>query len=179
MSLAHDFLIEFRQTRDFKRTIPLFLKDEQLRTAIFNEIASDTYPFPEYSSWIAIHFFEKYPKLMTKAQCNLMIQTLLKTTNHSVQRNLTNTLVNAPFSCAENGELLDKLFLFLHQAEALPALKYHSLRMIEKHYLPHYPELVRELKTIFEVIATHPKPSMQAMARNFEKKYRKHPFYVD
>jgi hypothetical protein len=179
MSLACDFLIEFRQTRDFKQIIPLLVKDETLRTAIFNEITSEIYPFPEYSSWIAIHFFDKHPELMTRSQCDLMIQTLLKTANHSVQRNLANALVNAPFPCSENGELLDKLFQFLHQPEALPALKYHSLRMIEKHYLPHYPELVRELKTVFEIISIHPKPSMQAMARNFEKKYRKHPFYVD
>lgn len=177
MNTAQEFLTEFKTQRDFKSATKLLKKDEQLRSAIFQEIASDQYPFPEYSSWIAYHFFEKHPELMNQELFELMIQTLLQTTNHSVQRNLSNTLVYAPFPCSENGELLDKLFLFLHDPEALPALKFHALRMIEKHYLEAYPELVRELRTIFEVISTHPKSSMQAMARNFEKKYRKHPYY--
>ncbi|MNJ84558.1 hypothetical protein D3C87_20150 [compost metagenome] len=177
MNAAQEFLTEFKTHRNFKSATTLLAKDEQLRTAIFEEIASDQYPFPEYSSWIAYHFFERKRKLMTRELFDLMVHTLINTSNHSVQRNLSNTLVYSPFPCSENGELLDKLFLFLHDSEALPALKYHALRMIEKHYLKAYPELVRELRTVFEVISTHPKPSMQAMARNFEKKYRKHPYY--
>lgn len=177
MNAAQEFLTEFRVQRDFKSATVLLAKNAPLRTAIFEEIASDQYPFPEYSSWIAYHFFEKHPELMTKELFEGMVRTLLNTNNHSVQRNLSNTLVYAPFSCSENGELLDKLFLFLHDSEALPALKYHALRMIEKHYLETYPELVRELRTVFEVISTHPKASMQAMSRNFEKRYRKHPYY--
>lgn len=177
MNAAQEFLAEFRTQRDFKSATALLAKDTQLRTAIFEEIASEQYPFPEYSSWIAYHFFDKHPELMSKELFELMFRTLLSTNNHSVQRNLSNALVYAPFSCSENGELLDKLFQFLHDSEALPALKYHALRMIEKHYLETYPELVRELRTVFEVISTHPKASMQAMSRNFEKRYRKHPYY--
>ncbi|WP_343632547.1 hypothetical protein [Fluviicola sp.] len=177
MNQAQAFLNDFKSTRNFAELVPVLAKDEAFRTAIFEEIESEEYPFPEYASWIAVHFFEKFPGLMSREQFNSMVAVLLRTANHSVQRNLTNTLVNAPFDCSENGELLDLLVDFLHQSEALPALKHHSLRMIEKHYLPVYPELMRELRTLFEVISNHPKASMQSMARNFEKKYRKHPFY--
>lgn len=178
MNAAQEFLTEFKSQRDFKSASVLLANDPAFRSAVFEEIASTQYPFPEYASWIAYHFFEKHPELMSRELCDLMVHTLIHTTNHSVQRNLANTLVYAPFPCSENGELLDKLFHFLHDPEALPALKYHALRMLEKHYLKAYPELIRELRTVFEVIATHPKTSMQAMARNFEKKYRKHPHYV-
>ncbi|AEA45879.1 hypothetical protein [Fluviicola taffensis] len=177
MNAARDFLTEFKSIRNFAEIVPVLVKDEELRTSIFAEIESEEYPFPEYASWIAVHFFDKHPNLMTQNQFDSMISVLLKTSNHSVQRNLTNALVNAPFDCSENGEVLDLLIDFLHQSEALPALKYHALRMIEKHFLPAYPELMRELKTLFEVISNHPKKSMQSMARNFDKKYRKHPFY--
>lgn len=178
MNEAQAFLTEFKNQRDFKSATALLAKDSAFRTALFNEIASEQYPFPEYASWIAYHFFEKHPELMTPELYERMVHTLIHTTNHSVQRNVCNTLVYAPYSCSENGALLDKLFYFLHDPQALPALKYHALRMLEKHYLKAYPELVRELKTVFEVIAVHPKASMQAMARNFEKRYRKHPHYV-
>lgn len=177
MNTAQEFLTEFKTHRDFQSGTALLAKDEHLRKAIFEEIASEVYPFPEYSSWIAIHFFEKHPELMTREQFDLMVSVLLQTKNHSVQRNLSNALVCAPFDCSENGALLDLMIDFLHQSEALPALKYHALRMIEQHFLPAYPELMRELRTLFEVISNHPKKSMQAMARNFEKKYRKHPYY--
>lgn len=178
MNPAKTFLNDFKTTRNFAQVIPFLVKEEALRSAVFKEIECEEYPFPEYASWIAIHFFEKHPDLMTREQFDSMVAVLLKTKNHSVQRNLSNALVNAPFDCSENGELLDLLIDFLHQSEALPALKFHALRMIEHHFLPAYPELIRELKTLFEVISNHPKKSMQAMARNFEKKYRKHPYYV-
>lgn len=177
MSAAQTFLTEFKSTRNFNEANSLLVANEALRTAVFEQIATTEYPFPEYASWIAVHFFEKYPELMTRSQFDLLVSVLLQTSNHSVQRNVTNALVSAPFDCSENGELLDLLITFLYQSETLPALKFHALRMIEQHFLPAYPELMRELCTLFAVIANHPKKSMQAMARNFEKKYRKHPFY--
>lgn len=177
MNAAQEFLSDFKSTRNFQEVVPLLVRDGELRTAVFEEIESETYPFPEYASWIAVHFFEKHPNLMIRNQFDSMISVLIRTKNHTVQRNVTNALVNAPYNCSENGELLDLLIDFLHQPEALPALKFHALRMIEKHFLPAYPELMRELKTLFEVISNHPKRSMEAMARNFEKKYRKHPYY--
>lgn len=177
MNSAQAFLIDFKSSRNFAEAVPLLAKEKKLRNNVFKEIENDAYPFPEYASWIAVHFFEKHPDLMDRQQFDSMVSVLMNTSNHSVQRNLTNALVNAPFDCSENGELLDLLIGFLHQSEALPALKHHALRMIEQHFLPAYPELIRELRTLFEVISVHPKPSMQAMARNFEKKYRKHPYY--
>lgn len=173
------FLLEFKSTRDFKAVIPMLVGNSDFRDALFREVAGTEYPFPEYSSWIAIHFFEKHPDLMSHEQCELMLNVLLKTENHTLQRNLTNALVYQPFDCSENAGLLDKCFEFLLQPEALPALKHHAFRLIEKHYLPVFPELVRELKPIFELMSTHPKKSMQSMARNFAKNYKKHPYYAD
>lgn len=178
MNPAQEFLIEFKSTRNFGAVVSLFVKDKQLRSAIFNEIEGEHYPFPEYASWIAVHFFQKHPQLMTRTQFDSMVKVLLQTTNHSVQRNLANALVSAPFDCSENGELLDRMIDLLQHSESLPALKYHTLRMIEKHFLPAYPELMRELRTIFEVISADPKASMRTMSKDFEKRYRKHPYYA-
>ena len=177
MNKAQEFLTEFKIGRDFQSACLLLANDEALRTAIFEEIENEEYPFPEYASWIAVHFFEKSPELMTREQFDSMVSVLINTSNHSVQRNLSNALVYAPFDCSENGELLNLLIDFLHRPEALPALKYHALRMIENHFLQAYPELMRELRTLFEVLTNHPKKSMQALSRNFQKKYRKHPYY--
>lgn len=177
MDQAKTVLSDFKSSRNFQEMVPLLVKDEAMRNAIFKEIECEEYPYPEYASWIAVHFFEKHPNLMTRSQFDSMVSVLMKTKNHSLQRNLSNALVYSPFDCSENGELLDLMIDFLHQSEALPALKYQALRMIEQHFLPAYPELMRELKTLLELLSNHPKKSMQAMARNFEKKYRKHPYY--
>lgn len=169
---ARDFLVEFRSTRDFKTTIPVLLENEQLRNEVFRCIGSTEYPLPEYGSWLAIHFFQKHPKLFSKEICDFMIDILLKTENHSVQRNICTILWNYKLDLSENTELLDKFFDFLINPESLPALRIHALKNIEIHYLKKYPELLNELFSVMEMLQEQTLPSMQSMIRNFNKKYQ-------
>lgn len=172
MSSVTDFLLDFKSHRDFKTTIPLLEKDNSLRNAVFQEIAGETYPFPEYSSWIAIHFFEKNPTMFTTEICDFLIEVLLRTTNHTVQRNICTTLTHFKGDLSERTDLLDKLFFFLSETETLPALRIHALRNIEQHYLKKYPELLSEILSVLELLEQHEFPSVRSMIRNFYKKYK-------
>src|SRR6218665_3101842 len=109
---VQEFLLDFRKTRDFKIVIPLLEGNENFRNKVFEQVGAKEYPFPEYSSWIAIHFFQKHPKLFTENWCSFFIEILLKTHNHSMQRNICTTLFHYKGDLSENTELLDKLFDF-------------------------------------------------------------------
>ncbi len=172
MSSVTDFLLDFKSHRDFKKTIPLLVENDSLRNAVFNEISSETYPFPEYSSWIAIHFFEKYPAYFTREKCDFLIEILLKTKNHTVQRNICTVLWHFKGDLTERTDLLDKLFFFLAETDSLPALRIHALKNIELHYLKKYPELLTEVFSVLELLEQHDLPSIRSMIRNFYKKYK-------
>jgi hypothetical protein len=175
---AKDFLLEFRKTRDFDLVLPLLCRNETLQHEVFQYIASPTYPFPEYSSWLGIHFFNAYPEKMSLSLCKEIIEVLLITTNHAVQRNCTAMLESAPYQLTENGNLLNKLIDFLLTNDSLTALVYHSINVIEKQFLPVFPELLIELKVIVDTWHNHSKPSFRSMARNFNKKHQNNPYYV-
>ncbi len=177
MTETEKFLEEFRKTREFKVILPVLKSDENLRVALFNEIKSIQYPFPEYSSWIAIHYFNAFPEDFTSEWIETCIETILKTSNHTVQRNLISSIGQAPIKISERGDVLDRLIHFIMDPEALPALKLHSIRAVEFHFIPTYPELIRELKSIFELLENDPKKSIQMMCRAFHKKYKNHEQY--
>lgn len=171
---ARDFLLEFKNTRDFKVSNRLLYNDAAFREELFEQVTSDEYPFPEYSSWIAIHFFKRHPKFFSEEFCTDFIRVLFKTDNHTVQRNLCAVLVFYKGNLSENVELLDKLFFFLTDKETLPALRVHALRNLEKHFLKRYPELIAEISSAFELLEEYQQPSIRAMIRNFRKKHKLH-----
>ncbi len=169
---VRDFLQEFRKTRDFKVTNRLLYDNVAFQKELFEQIATDEYPYSEYSSWIAIHFFRRHPKFFSETFCNDFIRVLLKTTNHTVQRNVCAALIFYKGNISENVELLDKLFFFLTDPDSLPALRVHALKNLEKHFLKRYPELLSEIASAFELLEEHQQPSIRTMIRNFRKKHK-------
>ena len=177
MSEIELFIEAFRKTRKFTEIIPHLKSDERFRTALFCEIESNQYPFPEYSSWISIHYYNQYPEDLTVEWVEKSVNIILTTSNHSVQRNLVCVLAQTPISLTENASFLDRLLFFIMDPEALPALKLYSIKAVEFHFIPTYPELIRELKSIFELLVNNPKRSIQMMCRDFHKKHKHHAYY--
>lgn len=168
-----EFVLEFRSTRDFDQAIALMETSERLRQEIFQTVMEKEYPLPEYSAWLAAHFFMKNKLMLTDYWCNFFVDELLRTDNHTSQRNLSMILNHFKGDLSERSDLLDKLFEFLTHPDSLPALRIHALRNIEKHYLKKYPELLNELFSAMEMLQEQTLPSMKSMLRNFNKKYRK------
>ncbi len=168
-----EFVLEFRSTRDFPQAIALMEKDERLRTEIFQTVLEKEYPLPEYSAWLAAHYFMKNKLQLTDYWCNFFVDELLRTDNHTSQRNLSMILNHFKGDLSERSDLLDKLFDFLTHSDSLPALRIHALRNIELHYLKKYPELLNELFSAMELLQEQTLPSVRSMVRNFNKKHRK------
>lgn len=164
------YILEFKKVRNFQEVNKDLLSDTTFRENLFALIVDEEYPFPEYSSWIAVHFFEKYS--MNFVEYELIWKTFVQTNNHSVQRNTLNALVFAPFAIDENGEVLNRVFEILANPQSLPANLFAGFKILEKHYLKKYPELLPELKAICLHLTQSEKASVKAMLRSFDKKHR-------
>jgi hypothetical protein len=164
------YILEFKQVRNFQAANTDLLADKSLREAVFSLIKEEEYPFPEYSSWIAVHFFSKDG--MKENEYSLLWKTFVSTDNHTVQRNTLNALLSTQFPLSENGEVLDRIYQLISRPQTLPANLFAGFNVLEKHYLKKYPELLPELKAICLHLTQSEKASVKAMLRNFDKKHK-------
>ena len=178
MTKMEEYLDDFVFGRDLASSYVHINSNAIFRKELILHVASSNKKHAAYSSWILCHYFEHFPDSMSAEEYHFIVDTLITTKNHSVHRNACNCIVFANYDCSEDGQLLDQLFAFMADSDSLPALIYAASHCIEKHFLPKYPELMQELKNLYVILAKHEKPSMKAMARKFEKTYKKHPFYV-
>jgi hypothetical protein len=167
------FLDEFKQVRDFKSSFPLLLGDERFRNELFAQIETGRYPYSEYASWIASHFFEAHPSFFVEWAPKFR-SVLLTITNHTVQRNLVHIFSRTKVGFEEDGEFLELLIGFIRNPESLPALKVNAFKAIETQYLKAYPELIPELQLLLQLHKEDNRPSIQSLIRYFTKRYSRH-----
>ena len=166
------FLDSFKRTRDFKSVVPILLEDSGFRTSLFNQIASNKYPYSEYASWIAQHFFEEHPHLL-ESWIEPFKTIILTLDNSSIQRNLLHIFATINVSIEEDGLFLNQLIDFLKKNESPPALKVNAFKSIEKQYFKSYPELISEISLLMDLHREDTRPSIQSLRRYFQKKYSK------
>jgi hypothetical protein len=166
------FLEAFRQVRDFKGSFPLLLEDTAFRTALFREMEPNVYPYAEYASWIAQHFFERHPEHFPE-WVPFFRKILFTTGNHTVQRNLVHIFIHNKVALEDDGEFLELLIGFVRSAESLPALKVNAFKAIETQYFDAYPELIAELQLVIGLHKEDARPSIQALVRYFQQRYSK------
>lgn len=161
----------FRKDRRFDLIITRMAGDEHFRTALLHEISCREYPYPEYASWIAHHYFKQHIEQLQQ-WIPFVRKVLLETDNTSVQRNLANLFHLEVLPVSEDGVLLDLFLSFLESADAPPALKHAALRSIEKQFFPAYPELIPEIGQLLFLHQEDRRPSIESMRRNYRKNYK-------
>jgi len=166
------FLDTFKRTRDFKSVLPILLEDSGFRNHLFKQIASNQYPYSEYASWIAQHFFEKHPNLF-ESWIEPFKTIILTVENSSVQRNLLHIFATIKVSTEEDGLFLNQLIDLLKKNESPPALKVNAFKSIEKQYFKFYPELISEISLLMDLHREDTRPSIQSLRRYFQKQYSK------
>jgi hypothetical protein len=172
MSEVRDFLDIFKTKRKFKPLFPRLKTDPEFRNALFSEIALNEYPYAEYASWIAQHFYEHTRSDLSEWK-QQFIDLLQTTRNHTVQRNLMHIFTRVKANVQDDGEFLSCMLAHFENPESLPALKVNAFKAIEKQYLRAHPELLSEVKLLMDLHANDERPSIQAMRRNFQKRYAK------
>jgi len=172
MSEVRDFLDVFKTKRRFKSVFPRLKTDPEFRNALFSEIAVNDYPYAEYASWIAAHFYEHTRSDFSEWK-DQFVELIQVTRNHTVQRNLVHIFTKVKANVQEDGEFLSSLFAHFENPESLPALKVNAYKAIVKQYLKAHPGLLSELKLLMDLHSQDERPSIKAMRKNFEKRYAK------
>lgn len=169
MLQAKEFILAFRKERNFLSLNERLREDETFRNELFLLLNETQYPFPEYVSWISVHFFEK--NKMTALEFELLWTIFVKTENHTIQRNSLNALNFTHFELDQNGQVLNRVLEMLSNPQTLPANLYAGFKVLDTFYLKKYPELLPELKAICSNWKNSDKTSIRSMIRSFDKKY--------
>ncbi|MBI3237476.1 MAG: hypothetical protein HYZ43_01300 [Flavobacteriia bacterium] len=167
------FLDQFKRERNFTSVLPQMNEFPEFRSALLHQIERNVYPYSEYASWIAQHFFKAYPQYFEE-WVPFFKSIVLQTPNHSIQRNVTHLFMDKKVSIEEDGELLDHFLKAFASSDSLPALKMTSFKAIERQYFKAYPELIHEVALIMELHKEDKRPSVQSIRRYFYKKYTTH-----
>lgn len=168
MQSPRDFILSFHADRNYTRFVDELLADSTLTEGVLQLLYEENYPFPEYSSWLFAHVSKRKPKELNPFHSRL-IDVILQTNNHSVQRNLLGMLLDLPLIEHREGELLDFCFRELVSSESKVALKAYSMYMIVR-FLKNYPELKTELESAIDIVAQQPQtPAFYGAARKVRK----------
>src|SRR3989338_3821781 len=100
------FLDQFKRERNFTSVLPQMNEHPEFRSALLHQIERNVYPYSEYASWIAQHFFKAYPQYLEE-WVPFFKTGLLQAPNHSIQRNGPPLFIGKKGDPEEDGELLD------------------------------------------------------------------------
>lgn len=157
------------KTRDFTKVAEKFIQDPSLLPELIEVATSDLkHPYPEYASWLLIHVVKKTPEIVEPFQSSL-IDTILRSKNQSVLRNLTNVCVELPLIEYRESEFLDRLIELLKDDSNKVALFVYSIYKLIQFTLK-YPEIKHEILGIIELKQSREiQPSIKIAIRNYLK----------
>lgn len=171
MKNTESLILAFRNDRDVSKFVKLSLVNEKTIPELIAFTTYETYPFPQYSSWLLIHIAEKYPARILPYHAQLIDQYLILI-DPSAQRNLANCLTKLPSTTYREGELLDLLFNQLIDSTSKVAVKVYAMYLIVD-FIQKFPELKSELIAILEKNLVHESPAYHAAVRKVMKRLAK------
>lgn len=168
---TESLILAFRNDRDVSKFVTLSLVDEKTIPELIAFTTHETYPFPQYSSWLLIHIAEKHPARILPYHTQLIDQFLILK-DPSAQRNITNCLTKLPSTTYREGELLDLLFNQLTDSTSKVAVKVYGMYLIVD-FIQKFPELKSEFIAILEINLVHESPAYHAAVRKVMKRLAK------
>lgn len=126
----------------------------------------EEYPLKEYASYALTHLQKQKTDL--EPFHNRFIDTLFKTDNQSVLRNLTNILSQQEPTSYRESELIDLLIGFVQDPKNKVALHVYSIYVLVK-FVKLYPELKDEIAEIIELNSEGKTAAWKMATRNFHK----------
>jgi hypothetical protein len=160
------------KTREFTRLANQFIENpSDIAELVEVSGSKEPHPYPEYASWLLIHITRKAPQLIEAYQ-HKFIDTILRSSNQSVLRNLLNSCVSLPLIEHEESAFLDRLLDFVKDDTNKVALQVYSLYKLEQ-FVEKYPEILPEINGILDLKEENNlQPAMRVAIRNFRKEHR-------
>lgn len=168
MDEVRRFLLEdFRWAMDRQKLLGPFLADSKKVDALVQITSNlEEYPLKEYASYALTHL-QKQGVDLSKYR-KIFIDTLFKTDNQSVLRNLANMLYQMKPTDYRESELLDLLLSFLNDSKNKVALHVYSIYNLI-HFVKKYPELEDEIRAVIMHNSKGKTAAYRIAIRNFEK----------
>jgi len=170
MDEIHRKLEDFRATRDIPKFTKYFLEDQKRFEGLLKCIYDlESYPFAEYGSWLLVHII-RGKKVDARALYNPLLDTLFKTENQTVMRNIAICLHEIGVQEYRETELIDLCLGFINDASNKVALQLFSIHLLGQ-FCAKYPELIGEVREVILINAEGKTPAYKVGMREFEKRF--------
>ena len=168
MEEVRNFILkEFRWAMDRSKLLAPFQKDLQKLDDLVKLVENlEEYPIKEYASYALTHLQKQKTDL--EPFHNRFIDTIFKTDNQSVLRNLTNILSQQELTDYRESELIDLLIGFIQDPKNKVALHVYSIYVLIK-FVHRYPELKDEIEEIIELNSEGKTAAWKIAKRNFHQ----------
>lgn len=161
------FWDDFKQNRNFEQAILYFSESSNMEESI-GIMKANKYPTADYVTWIYTHMAIRNPNLLAPFTQSL-IDELLITKNHSMERNLLHALKNLPLVESLGGEHYDFLLQIIQSSSHKHAARVNAILLMEHWFLSQYPEMIPEVRQAIQLGQYGESASLRAAAKNFEK----------
>jgi len=171
MDEVHEEILAFRWGEDKSAYINYFTSDPKKLDRLLRCIYQlEAYPIKEYSSWMLVHILRS-KKVDGRPFYNDLLDTLFKTDNQSVLRNVANCIMEIGLQEYRESELIDLLLGFINDASNKVALQMYSMRLLMK-ICDKYPELISEVREVIHLNSEGKTAAYKVGMRDFDKKFR-------
>jgi hypothetical protein len=166
---VHEQILAFRWGKDKSAYVNYFVANPRM----LNELAQciyrlEEYPI-EYASWMFMHIL-KSKKVDGKPFYNEFVDTLFKTDNQSVLRNVSCCIFEIGIQEYRESELIDLFIGFIDDAKNKVALQMYSIRLLME-FCVKYPELIPEVREVIHLNSEGKTAAYKIGLRDFEKKF--------
>ena len=168
MDNVRKFLKEdFRWAMDRSKLLSPFQSNEAHLDELVAVVTNlEEYPLKEYASYALTHLQRQGTDLTKYSES--FIDTLFKTDNQSVLRNLTNLISQQGISEYRESELIDLLISYLQNPKNKVALHVYSIYVLI-HFVKKYPELKDEIEQVIALNSDGKTAAWKIASRNFQK----------
>ena len=141
---------------------------KQIEALVDILINENSYPLPEYASWIIVHLSKSQKTELIQFQ-NKLIDFLFINQNESVRRNVLNIQKHLGITLYKESEFIDLLISYIQNYEEKVAVQVYSMQLLVS-FVKKYPELKTELLEIIELNSEKKTPAYYSAQRHFVKK---------
>lgn len=167
MTDIHQYITDIRHHRNTSDYVTYFNEHpKKLKELVRVVERLEPYPYKEYGSWILTHICKSHPETI-RPFYNVLVDTVLKSSDQTVLRNCVNCIVLLRVSAYLESKLIDRFVEFIGNPKSKPALQVYSIYGLIQ-FVQKYPNLRQEMSDLIEFHRRGKGPSYEIAVRNFQ-----------
>ena len=160
-------LEEFRKTRNLKKFVPLFSKQDRIDDLVEFIYHAENVKLAEYGTWLCTHIVKESPTLL-HSHIDPLIEYLCQEQNETLLRNIFKSIIDSKPNKKHDESILNVALNFLEDPKHKVALHVYSIYALLP-ILKRNQELIPEIAAFLELKTQECSPFMAAAYRKFKK----------